>query len=159
MPCKRAGKNTGIKDLYCRERTFLPLDGASCLLGLYVNISDASHLLFPLISSCAPPFYEALDCLQFAYTGNRFGSYVAQALINWSSPLSWKGGRSFLWSSGGYKIYTLGPTPGGLHLQLVPLGMNTGWNGYLLHRKGTHTYIYSPLVGIPCPFGCTSAEK
>ena len=35
--------------------------------------------MFPLFSSGSPPFKETLDWLQFAYTADRTGAYVAPA--------------------------------------------------------------------------------
>ena len=50
-PCERLGKHTDTKYLVCQGLTFFPPDDASHLLVLGSNISEASCLLFPLISS------------------------------------------------------------------------------------------------------------
>ena len=67
-PCERAGKNTESRYLACRGLNFLFPYGASCLLGLDVNISEASRLLLPLLGIRVPPYDKALDWIQFAYT-------------------------------------------------------------------------------------------
>ena len=79
-----------------------------------------------------------------------------QVPLNSNLPLSRRGGRSSIRSSGGYKPYTLRPMPRGINLRLYPSGLNMCWNGY--HKRG-RTYIYSPLAGIPHPFGRTIAGK
>ena len=43
------------------------------------NIFKASTGLFPLLTGREPPFEAALDWLQFAYTEDRAGAYVAPA--------------------------------------------------------------------------------
>ena len=55
----------------------MPPDGASCLLVQGDNTAEASCLLFHLLVSRAPPYDRVLDWLQFAYTGDGFGAYVA----------------------------------------------------------------------------------
>ena len=49
-PFNRSVKNIDSQDLACQGLTFLPLDSASCLIGIGDNISEASCLLFPLIT-------------------------------------------------------------------------------------------------------------
>ena len=44
-----------------------------------VNVFEASAGLFPLLTGREPPFEAALDWLQFAYTADRAGAYVAPA--------------------------------------------------------------------------------
>ena len=43
------------------------------------NVFEASAGLFPLLTGREPPFESALDWLQFAYTADRAGAYVAPA--------------------------------------------------------------------------------
>ena len=43
------------------------------------NVFEASVGLFPLLTGRGPPFEAALEWLQFAYTADRAGSYVAPA--------------------------------------------------------------------------------
>ena len=52
-------------------------DGAALLLENASNIAEASQMRFPLFDSRAPPFEETLDWLQFAYTADLTGAYVA----------------------------------------------------------------------------------
>ena len=63
-PYKRVRKNMESRYLACRGINFCPPEGASCLLGLEVNISEASLLLVPLLPSRAPPYNEVLGWLQ-----------------------------------------------------------------------------------------------
>ena len=78
-PCERAIKHTISKDLAFRGLIFFPLDGASCLLGLGTNVTEASRLLFSLLSSRVPPYDKVLEWLHFSYTGDMFGAYVDPA--------------------------------------------------------------------------------
>ena len=79
-PCERAGKATeGGRDLAFQGLTSVALDGATLLIKAEYNIAQASHLLFPLLYSWAPHFEETLDWIQFAYTADRTGAYVAPA--------------------------------------------------------------------------------
>ena len=80
MPFERAGKlQEEVQDLAFQGLTLVPPDRAYQLLGRCSNISKASRLLFPLLSSRAPPYDEALNWLKFAYAGDRMGDYVAPA--------------------------------------------------------------------------------
>ena len=54
----------------------MPQEGALFLLGLNVNIAEASRLLYPLISIGAPTYNKVIDWLQFVYTGDQLGVYV-----------------------------------------------------------------------------------
>ena len=51
-------------------------DGADLLLDMDSNISQSSHLHFPLLVSWASPFEENLEWLQFAYTADSTGAYL-----------------------------------------------------------------------------------
>ena len=66
----------GGRDLSYRGLTFVPPDGASFLLGLFKNISEATQTLFPILDSQAPPYKEALNWMQFSYTADQVGDYV-----------------------------------------------------------------------------------
>ena len=44
-----------------------------------VNVFEASEGLFPLLTGREPPVEAALDFLQFAYTADMAGAYVAPA--------------------------------------------------------------------------------
>ena len=57
----------------------MALDNITRFMYTAHNIAEASHLLLPLLSSRAPPFKKTLDWLQFSYTVNRTGFYVAPA--------------------------------------------------------------------------------
>ena len=82
-PCHRAVKTAGTEyvELACRGLTFVPPDYASWILQREayrpLNIFEASKGLFYLLTSREPPFEEDLDWLQFAYTADRAGAYVA----------------------------------------------------------------------------------
>ena len=84
-PCKRASKAAREESLKLAYRglAFLPVKGAAWLLGREadrpVNVFKASAGLFPLLNGRAPPFEAALDFLQFAFTADRAGTYVAPA--------------------------------------------------------------------------------
>ena len=62
---------------------FVPSDCAAWLLGREadgpVKVFEVSAGLFPLLNGRKPPFGAALDFLQFAYTADRAGAYVAPA--------------------------------------------------------------------------------
>ena len=79
-PCKRMGRKKDGCNLACQGITFLPPDTAARLLGSPRNIAEASQTIPPLLSGRAPPYEEALEWLQFAYTGDRSGTYVAPYL-------------------------------------------------------------------------------
>ena len=70
-------------NLACRGLAFLPVEGAAWLLGREadgpVNVFEASAGLFPLLNGRAPPCEAALDFLQFDFTADRAGTYVAPA--------------------------------------------------------------------------------
>ena len=84
-PCESAAKaaRDDHLNLACRGLAFLPTDYAAWLLGREadgpVNVFKASAGLFPLLNGREPPFEAALDFLQFAYTADRVGAYVAPA--------------------------------------------------------------------------------
>ena len=84
-PCKRATKAVGDDhlNLACRGLAFLPTDCIAWLLGREadgsVNVFEASAGLFPLLNGREPTFEAALGFLQFAYTADRAGAYVAPA--------------------------------------------------------------------------------
>ena len=67
----------------CRGLAFLPVDCAAWLLGREaekpVNVFEASAGLFPLLNGQEPPFEAALGFLQFTYTADRAGAYMAPA--------------------------------------------------------------------------------
>ena len=84
-PCERAAKAAGTEhvNLACRDLAFLPADCAAWLLGRTAdgpaNVFEASAGLLPLLTGREPPFEAALDWLQFTYTADRAGAYVAPA--------------------------------------------------------------------------------
>ena len=67
----------------CRGLTFVPPDCASWLLWREadgpLNVFEALPGLFPLLTGQEPPFEEAIDWLQLAYSTDRAGYYVAPA--------------------------------------------------------------------------------
>ena len=70
-------------DLASQGLTFSPPDCADWLIQREaegpLNVFKASKGLFPLLTGREPPFEETLDWLQFAYTADRAGAYVAPA--------------------------------------------------------------------------------
>ena len=91
-------------NLACRGLAFLPVEGAAWLLGRDadrpVNVFEALAGMFPLLNVREPPFEAALDFLQFAYTADRAGAYVAPAstvLI----PLAVAEGGQSIWGASG----------------------------------------------------------
>ena len=84
-PCEQAEKAAGMEhlNLACWGLAFLPADCAAWLLGRTAdrpaNVFEASAGLFPLLTGRELPFEADLDWLQFAYTADRVGAYVAPA--------------------------------------------------------------------------------
>ena len=69
MPCKRTVKlYARVCDLLFRGLTFVPLYGASHLLGLSLTISESNQKLSPVLFGRSTPFEYALDWLKFTYT-------------------------------------------------------------------------------------------
>ena len=68
MPCERAGETAeGGRDLGYQGLTFVAPEGAARLLDTAFNITEASHLLFPILVVQAPPFEEKLYWLQLLF--------------------------------------------------------------------------------------------
>ena len=88
MPRKRVGNlQSNSHDLSFWGMNFMPPRGASRLLGHpKLNIAATSHILLPLLAGRAPSYKEALYWIQFAYTGDQTGAYVAPVftVIVWS---------------------------------------------------------------------------
>ena len=77
MTYEWAGKLQGDSHkMACWGINFVPPDGTSCLLGQIFNIDDTRKVLFQLLYSQAPPYKEALNWIQFAYTGDRTEAYL-----------------------------------------------------------------------------------
>ena len=101
-PCERAVKSAGTEyvDLAFRGLTFIPLDYAPWLLrrDAYrpLNIIEALTGLFPLLTGREPPFEEAIDLMQFAYTTDLAGAYVAPASTVLAQSAVAEGGELFL---------------------------------------------------------------
>ena len=66
-------------DLDYQWLTFVAPDGAARFLNNAFNITEAIHMLFLLLAVQSPPFEEKLDWLQFSYTADRTGDYMAPA--------------------------------------------------------------------------------
>ena len=117
-------------DLSFRGLIFLFSDGASLFLGSSPNISEPIQMLSPILVGWAPPFGEMCDWLQFAYTTDRTGSYVAPASVVLAQspvtegdpifPAIW---RHLLCYSGAYTppTSTIGP-PGPEYSDFSPIG-------------------------------------
>ena len=67
----------GGHDLACQGINFVAPDGAARLIDTLRNIAEVSQVLFLIFTGRAPPFKDTLDCIQFAYTVDRTGDYVA----------------------------------------------------------------------------------
>ena len=67
------------RNLLCQGLTCVSPDGADLLLGSALNIAEFSQKRLPLLIGWVPTFEEAIDWLQFAYTADRTGDYVAPA--------------------------------------------------------------------------------
>ena len=77
-PCDRVGKAAeGGHDLAYRRLTFVTPDDVSRLLNTSRNILEVGQLLVPNLVDWASPFKEMLNWLQFVYTVERTGAYVA----------------------------------------------------------------------------------
>ena len=100
--CKRDVKSMGTEymDLDFRGLTFAPLDCASWLLRREadrpLNVFEALLDLFPLLTGQELPFKEALAWLQFAYTTDQTGAYVAPESMVLSQSVVAEGGELFL---------------------------------------------------------------
>ena len=85
MPYERVGKTAGTEylDLAFRRLTFAQLDCVSWLLEREedgtLNVFAASRGLFTMFTSREHSFEETLNWLQFAYTADQAGDYVAPA--------------------------------------------------------------------------------
>ena len=80
MPCKRAvNLSAKVHNLLLRGMTFVPPYGASRLLLPSHTIEEVIHMLFLLLDGWVPPFKEALDWMQSAYTADPTGAYVVLA--------------------------------------------------------------------------------
>ena len=70
-------------DLACQGLTFVPPDCAYWILWKELdgplNVFEALAGLSPMITGKEPPFEEALDWMQLAYTVDQAGAYVAPA--------------------------------------------------------------------------------
>ena len=80
MPYKRVGKyQEDAQDLACQGLKLLPPDGDLCLICRDANIAEASCILLPIRELL---YGKVLDCIQFYYTGDQLGAYVAPGSIN-----------------------------------------------------------------------------
>ena len=80
MPCERAANiYAEVRNLSCWGLAFLPLDGASRLLGPSLTISETIQMLFHLLADCVDPFQELFNWLQFPYTKDWAGDFMASA--------------------------------------------------------------------------------
>ena len=78
-PYKRAsGKGEG-RNLSRQGLTFLPPDAFVPLICLKWSMVDFSHKFFPRLAGRKPTYDVALDWIQFAFTGDPKGQYMAPA--------------------------------------------------------------------------------
>ena len=84
------------RSLSFRGLTFLPPDAAAPPFHLEGSICKFSKQLLPLLAGQEPSYEEALDLLQFTFTGNMKGQYVAPAHTNYSFSSPVEGGALFL---------------------------------------------------------------
>ena len=83
MSCEMTGNiQEDAQDLAFWGMTFFPPGSDSCLLGQGANITEASCLPPPLIASKLPTYDKVLDWIQFYYTGDWTGDYVALTLTD-----------------------------------------------------------------------------
>ena len=75
--CKRASDKGEGQSLSCRGLTFLPPHAAVPLFHLKGSVGEISKLLFPFLADRETPYKEALNWLQFSFTGYPKGQYVA----------------------------------------------------------------------------------
>ena len=81
------------------------------------SFSAFSKELFPFLASWEPPQKEALDWIQFAFTGDAKGQYAAPANSAFYLVSPVEGGPQFLPVTERLQTLYPGPTPGVLHLQ------------------------------------------
>ena len=96
MPCRRATRKEDGRSLSCRGLTFLPPDAAASLFNLEGSVGAFSKEIFPLLADREPFYMEALDWLQFAFTGEKKGQYTAPAHTDFSFLLPMEGEPLFL---------------------------------------------------------------
>ena len=96
MPCKRASSKEERQSLSCQGLIFLPPDAASPLFFLDGSAGAFSKELSPLLADQEPPYEEALNWLQFAFTGDTKIQYAEPShnALSFSSPV--EGGPLFL---------------------------------------------------------------
>ena len=120
------------RSLSCRGLTFLLPDAAAPLFHLEGSVGEFSKELSPLISGREPLYEEALDWLQFAFTGDTKGQYMASAHTKFSFSLPVEGEPLFILAL--KRLQTLYPgayswgaksTHGGAELQIVNLSDRT----------------------------------
>ena len=122
------------------------------MLGLDLNIAEASCLLFSLLVSQDLPYDKSIDWIQFAYTGDRFRAYVVPGATELKFRTRMEGGGQYsVQHCSGCRPYILGPIPGSIPLWLSPLGLNASW------IKQGQRYNCSPLVGTHTLYNLTSA--
>ena len=76
--------------------TFLPKDATVTLFHIEGNVAEFSRQLFPRLASREPPYENALSWLQFAYTRDSKGAYMATAKTDFSFTLSMEVGALLL---------------------------------------------------------------
>ena len=95
-PYERASSKEEVQSLPCRRLTFLPPDAAAPLFHLEWSVGEFSNQLFPLLAGREPLYKEALDWLQFAFTGDTKFQYAAPSDITFSFLSPVEGGPLFL---------------------------------------------------------------
>ena len=71
------------------------MDVSAPLVNVEGNIAEVSRLLSPLLSGREPPYKEALDWLQFSYSGDKKGDYVTPVNTSLSFLSPAEGGSLF----------------------------------------------------------------
>ena len=117
MPCNSVGRKEDDGYLACRGLDFLYPDMSARLLVSPWNIAEAYQLIFALLTSQAPPYEEALDWLQFSYTGDRSGAYVVPGSTKVTFQTSAEGGPLFALAFQHLCTLYPGPTPRVLRLR------------------------------------------
>ena len=67
------------RDLFCQRVIPVSPYGATLLLESAYKISEVIQMLFHPLAGLAPPFDETFNWLQFSYTTDQTGAYVAPA--------------------------------------------------------------------------------
>ena len=142
-PCGRASNKEEGRSLSCQGLTILPPDATASLFHLEGSVGKFSKELFPLLAGRDPSYEEALDWIQFAFTGDKKGQYAAPSHTKFSFASPVEGEPLFLPAL--ERLQTLYPgayargatsTHGGAEFSIINLSKRThpgahGFNSFL----------------------------